>query len=168
MFDERLLELLLNGGAPLSRHLVQLLHLLHNGSLLGQKETKWGASIKFSAFTSVMTAARTLYGDEIAFGEGDIDERTIADTLRDLRADEPLPAKVVDILTRFRWMPLPLSLRAGRFMGGRLCLSENGPPETVVERALVDMPLLAPLIVANGELEVFCSLACAALTHLRR
>lgn len=63
VFNVALFEMLLSGGAPLSRHLVQLLHLLHNPwTLTGQRDVRWGADVSLEAYAAVIDRAISLYG----------------------------------------------------------------------------------------------------------
>lgn len=109
LFDGKLLQLLMSGGAVLSRNLVQLLHTLHSPSTLTmQAQTNWGSGISFSAYLAVMEQGRQLYG-EVLFDTPHLDDVTFA-TLMDATGTD-VDARIARFIKAGRHVPLRLGLQ---------------------------------------------------------
>lgn len=147
IFDSKLLGLLLNGGAPLSRHLVQLLYERYCGSDKRLDRAKqWGYRTDSAAYGAVIERGEELYGDDMYLGAHSAGDDLAFDTwLRSVKStDADVPPHITLSMQRFKFMPLPLSVtwRSAIPYGS----NENG-----AEHVLVKVPKLAPLMVANGE-----------------
>lgn len=66
--------MLLHGGAILSRHLVQLLHVHYNPTMISGPVVRWGSDLKFSAYVSLLLKAQHLYGEDMSFECSSLDE----------------------------------------------------------------------------------------------
>lgn len=150
VFDSRLLDSLMARGATLSRHLVQLLHHLHDRtSLITHYPSRWGSRLSFSTYVAVLEKARRIYGDAVSFHASDVDDRTFQRlglaTHYDAQAE--IPPALSSIVGTFRFMPLPLGFGDG-FSPQQTVKQTQG---NSVELALTRLPGLAPLMLANGE-----------------
>lgn len=154
LLDVELLRVLLN-TAPLSRHLVQLLHLLHNPVEVGRNEQfchiNWGTSVKFSVYVAIMAEAMRLYGD-LSFRAADLDDHKIFTTygLQWDMCAEP-PASIIEIMTKGRYMPLPIGFDTCTLPPSGDLLVYPGSRQRNVEHVLAWQPHLAPYILAGGE-----------------
>lgn len=158
LFNPKLLDSLLNGGAILSRHLVQLLHLQHSPG-----GAKWGHRLGFASYMAVLEKARLQWGEDVSFLEHDIDEFSFGREVAYMRGPQVLSPKLLTIMQKFRYMPLPLWFVSLGQTGSDNRMKQDKPPESY----LADQPKLAPLMVANGE----CCSDCTGfdvLTHQHR
>lgn len=165
LFDVRLLEVLLNSGAPLSRHLVQMLHVVRAPAELTRRRqsTRWAVHLEHAAYMAVLEKGKQLYGENMVFTGSALDDYVFdlalhASLQHSLRGgkepDAGVPSRVVEALSSFRYMPLPLSFRCYHGTENSeditsLQLEES--PHKRVEKFLVKMPSAAPLVRANGE-----------------
>lgn len=158
----------MKGGAQLSRALVQLLHLLHNDSILtGQHETRWGLGLSFDAYLAVLCKGKELYGS-ISFRAGDLDDCLFDRLVTDAEMrDRDVANAMAALMERSHYMPLPLSLSKISIDDGGIAIAVERVEAQTVEAALLRAPNLAPLMLNNGKL-IKAAVRCGVvpiLTH---
>lgn len=152
ILDLDLLNLLLKANVPVSRTLVQLVHLSQVYPAVGQMyDTPWARTLPVTAYVAILHHGVKLYGEKTLASPKRSDEALFT---RFLMGD--LDVKAVRVLIeKYRYMPLPVTMltevvaNRDRMVFTRYRLGHAA--KFRVEAALLAHPNLFPLMRANGE-----------------
>lgn len=160
VFDAKLLMQLLKGRAVLSRSLVQLLHGTRNPP--SRQHCRWGIGLTAFSYETLLRTAQLLHGN-ISFNALNMDDYVFTELIEKAKREKGKSRKVapqmVEMISRFGYMPLPLHFAFD--------YSAPAPADGVrslavfpasdfrsahrTEHALLQLPGLAPVMIANGE-----------------
>lgn len=163
--SSELIEMLLKGGAVLSRNLMQLLWAVRHPSGNLRVKTKWASNLSSAAYDALHDKANARYDDWIPRSPKYFDDNVFEKNyLRFIFHGGQVSPKIARLMTHFKYMPLPVHVCAA----GDLQFSCSlGYTQDVVraDQLLMSMPSLAPLMRANGERFFPCDQARSAADH---